>query len=257
MTTNFVKKLPDYLSWLMPTDVELVRIGNNADGGYLVPVVALAKADALLSMGLGENWTFDEEWHQLKPSTPIHMYDGTVVKALLPPVPWQWPDRDLVTMYEQFFNCTAGVRHYVEMIGKGPTDTNLERCIERLNANHILAKIDIEGGEYTMIDDIINNKDKIICLATEMHGVNTNRAQFEQATLMLCQEYDIVHVHSNIGVSPFGPEGLHDALEITFLRKDLCAGAPKRYELYRPGLDFANHLGMFDIEYYFDKPGTQ
>lgn len=255
--TNFKKQLPNHLDWLIPTDVELVRIGNDADGGYLVPKIILKKADALVSLGLGENWTFDEEWHALRPNDPIHMYDGTVTKSSLPQTPWQWPDRDLVSMYEQFFNCTPGVRHYVEMIGRNRAETDLETCINRIDSNNIFIKMDIEGGEYTLIDDIVKNKNKIVGIAAEMHFVNTNRALFHQAMLTLRREYAVVHVHSNIGVAPQGVEGLNDALEITFLRKDFCAKNPKRYELYKPGLDFVNHIGLFDIEYYFEQPDAK
>jgi hypothetical protein len=250
--TNFRKQLPNDLDWLKPWDVELARIGNPGDGGYLVPTALINKCDGLLSMGLGENWTFDEHWHELKPNDPIHMYDGTVTKASLPEHAWQWPDRDLCSMYEQFFNCTPGVRHYMEMIGNGRTDTNLETCIRRLGVKNIFLKMDIEGGEYTLIDDLIRYKDNILGMATEIHGVNTRRDLFCQSMFKICSEYVIVHVHANIGVPPFGPEGLTDALEITFLRKDLCEARTQRNELYIPGLDHGNHFGAFDMEYFFD-----
>lgn len=250
--TNFRKQLPNYLSWLKPWDVELVRIGNKADGGYLVPKSVIDQADGLLSMGLGENWSFDEHWRELKPTDPVHMYDGTVVKASLPETAWQWPDRNLNAMYEKFFNCTPGVKHYVEMIGNGRTDTNLKTCIDRLGVENIFLKMDIEGGEYTLIDDLIKFKQNILCMATELHGFNTNRQQFQNAVAKICSEYVIVHVHANVGVPPWGSEGLTDALEITFLRKDLCNSRTQRNELYLPELDSGNHFGLFDMEYFFE-----
>jgi hypothetical protein len=251
--TNFRKQLPDYLSWLKPWDVEMVRLGDGADGGYIIPTSVINKADALLSMGLGENWTFDENWKQLKPNDPVHMYDGTVTKASLPEIPWQWPNRNLVAMYEKFFNCTPGVKHYVEMIGNGRSDTNLEYCINRLGVKNIFLKMDIEGGEYTLIDDLVKFKDNIIGMATELHGFNTNRQRFYDAVTKICSQYVIVHVHANVGVLPLGVEGLTDAVEITFLRKDLCDSRTQRNELYMPGLDCTNHIGCFDMEYFFEK----
>jgi hypothetical protein len=50
---------------------------------------------------------------------------------------------------------------------------------------------------------------------------------------------------------PLGAEGLTDAVEITFLRKDLCESRTQRNELYLPELDAGNHKGVFDIEYFF------
>jgi hypothetical protein len=255
--TNFRKQLPNYLSWLTPWAVDMIRLGDGADGGYIIPASILDKADALLSMGLGENWTFDENWRQLKPNDPVHMYDGTVTKASLPEIPWQWPNRKLGELYEKFFNCTPGVKHYVEMIGNGRTDTNLETCINRLGSKNIFLKMDIEGGEYTLINDLIRLKDNIVCMATEMHGVNTNRPLFQAAVQKICTEYVIIHVHGNVGVPPWGVEGLTDALEITFLRKDLCDSRAQRHDFYLPNLDAGNHFDLFDIEYFFEEPNAK
>jgi hypothetical protein len=113
--------------------------------------------------------------------------------------------------------------------------------------------MDIEGGEYTLIDDLIRFKDNIIGMATELHGFNTMRGQFHDAVTKICSEYVIVHVHANVGVPPLGVEGLTDAVEITFLRKDLCDSRTQRNELYLPNLDITNHKGCFDMEYFFDE----
>jgi len=251
--TNAVKQLPDNLDWLIPVDVELVRLGDKTDGGYLIPKLALDSADALLSLGLGENWSFDEEWHQFKPNDPVHLYDGTKTKATfpLPQAVWnRFQPLDLVKMYTDFFQ--ENRRHWVENVGRNRGETPLATCLERLQGDKVFLKSDIEGGEYVILPELLEHSDRIICIAAEFHGVNSNRAQFKSAIMQLKEKYEIVHVHANI-TQPFGPEGLTEAIEITLLKKDLCQGAPKLYDFYRDQ-DYSNLINFWDMEYWFEEP---
>ena len=259
---NFIKQLPDELNWLIPTDVELVRIGDNTDGGYLIPKVALDKADALLSLGLGENWSFDTQWHELHPTDPIHIYDGTITKELYAKA---WPDGPLpgfnrpepfdpVELYENFWNTKDNLRHYVEMMGNRRGQTNLKTCLDRLNSNNTFVKMDIEGGEYPLISEFIEHKDRIIGIAAEFHQLTSNPQQFAQAFFQLREHFELVHLHGNITFQA-GAEGLTDGIELTFLRKDLCNSTKKRYKIYHE-LDRSNVLNFYDFEYWFNEPST-
>ena len=250
---NFIKQLPNDLDWLVPVDVEMVRLGDKTDGGYVIPKIAFDTADALLSLGLGENWSFDEDWHYFKPKDPIHLYDGTKTKLTFPLPEHVWnrfEPLDLTQMYTDFFQDNR--RHWVENIGNGRGETPLSVCLDRIKGKNVLLKSDIEGGEYTMIQDIVDNRDRIVSIAAEFHGVNTKRAQFKDAIMALKEHYEIVHVHANI-TQPFGPEGLTEAIELSLLRKDLCIGAEKLYKFYRD-IDYTNLIGYWDIEYWFEKP---
>lgn len=250
---NFVKQLPNSLDWLLPVDVESIRLGDKTDGGYVIPKVALEQADALLSLGLGENWSFDEEWYQLKPNDPIHLYDGTKTKLTFPMPEHVWnrfETLDLVSMYTNFFQ--GNRRHWVENIGNNRGETPLSVCLDRLGSSNVFLKTDIEGGEYIMLPDLLANHDRIMAIAAEFHGVNSKRDQFQAAIMALKEHYEITHVHANI-TQPFGPEGLTEAIEITLLRKDLCKGADKNYKFYRD-IDYSNLIGFFDLEYWFEKP---
>jgi len=250
---NAVIQLPDHLSWLCPVDVDLIRLGDKTDGGYLIPKIAFDTADSLLSLGLGENWSFDEEWHSLKPNDPVHLYDGTKTKLSFPPPNGVWnrfQPLDLVAMYENFFQ--GNRRHWTENIGNNRGETSLRLCLDRLGGKNVFLKTDIEGGEYTMLQDLLDNSNRIIAIAAEFHGVNSNRPQFQAAIMKLKEKYDIIHVHANI-TQPLGPDGLTEAIEITLLRKDLCPNAPKIYDFYRDQ-DYSNLIGFFDMEYWFEEP---
>ena len=56
---------------------DLIRLGKNNDCGYLVESKSIEKTTALISMGIGKNWRFEEDFieHQ---DIVIHAYDHSV-----------------------------------------------------------------------------------------------------------------------------------------------------------------------------------
>ena len=57
---------------------KLIRLGNNQDGGYLLPIVALKKSENLISFGLGDNFSFEMDFFKKKPNGLIYVFDHTV-----------------------------------------------------------------------------------------------------------------------------------------------------------------------------------
>jgi hypothetical protein len=111
--------------------------------------------------------------------------------------------------------------------------------------------MDIEGGEYVLINDLINYRDRITGMVMEFHFCNGNRTQFETAVKMLQAHYSIVHLHANNHVDT-GPEGLTDCLELTFMNNNPWQVNDKsRYNFYIDGLDFSNVAGREDYRYCF------
>lgn len=246
-------KLPPELLWLCPVDCpDLIRLGHNMDGGYIIPRSVMEKSDGLLSMGLGDDWTFDNDWHQAKPNDPIHMYDGSVSLDSLRININAGVRRhlDIKSMYSEFFKDNR--KHFVEHVGG--SSTSLATCLERIGVPQVFIKIDIEGGEYAMIDDFISNKDRITGFAMEIHGaqgVKGKNGQFDRAVEQLSEHYNIVHIHANNHVSS-DEYSITGCFEITWARKDLCPNTKLRYDVYLPGIDFPNVHGKEDAEYYFD-----
>jgi len=51
------------LNFLRPYEIkDLIRIGRNEDGGYIVPKEILNKSNFLLSFGMGSHWNFEEDF---------------------------------------------------------------------------------------------------------------------------------------------------------------------------------------------------
>ena len=78
-------QLPSFLRPLYKTD--LIRIGRDNDGGYLIPKQSLNQTKLLYSFGLSQDWSFEKEFYN-KASVKIVCYDQSVnwkffVKLLL------------------------------------------------------------------------------------------------------------------------------------------------------------------------------
>jgi hypothetical protein len=235
-------KLPNDLLCCLPKTIQdPIRIGCNSDGGYVVPRDLLHYCDDLLSGGLGENWSFDRHWKQIKPQSKIHVYDGTVSLNNL---------KDYLRLpYQEFFGQSAV--HFQENLG--PNHTDLNTAIKRLDSRRILLKMDIEGGEFALLDQILENRALFPGIVIEIHFANYLRSQFVQAVMTLRQHYELVHLHGN-NHTPLGAEGSCDCYEFTFIRSDLINdNTNDRHEFYLPGIDFSNVPGLKDWQFYFEK----
>jgi len=56
---------------------DLVRIGSQYDGGYVIPRRILDKTRSLLSFGLGNNWQFEKEFSRLSGARVV-CFDHTI-----------------------------------------------------------------------------------------------------------------------------------------------------------------------------------
>jgi hypothetical protein len=230
--------IPDYFNFLIPVAIQdPVRIGNNEDGGYLVPRAIVDRSEGLLGLGLGDNYTFEEDYRKLKPTAPIHLYDGTVDGNK-----WAEPRR---SKYIEFFNDAV---HHRENIDKN----NIVKALDQLGVTNILLKADIEYGEYEIIDDLWANADRIIAIVMEFHGCYKGSEQFKRAVDKFKELYEIVHIHGNNHTGM--RDGIHNCMELTFVRRDLVTDVTQRYDYYLPGFDFSNQPGHEDQYGYFETP---
>jgi len=239
--------LPPELNWFCPVKADnLVRLGGKMDGGYIVPQNAIDTAQGLLSFGLGDDWTFDQDWHNLKPSDPIHMYDASVTRDTVR-ISVNTGVRghlDLKSMYDEFFQ--GNRQHVPEFIGPD----NFAQALDRLGVDQIFVKMDIEGGEYAIIDQFVEHRDRIVGMAVEWHACDNRNPRWQEAVEKWKQYYDIVHVHGNNHVSP-DRDGVFGCMELTHVRKDLVNSTELRRQSYLTELDFSNVVGWQDFEYNF------
>lgn len=259
--------LPRELSFLAPSVVEdLIRVGNSNDGGYVIPRSLASEADFLVSFGLSEDWSFEEHLRQINPSIAIHVYDHTVsrdvlrqrlrtaVRALVRGVGTLnhlKERRKVLREYELFFQ--QPVIHYEQRVFnrmETPQDATFDQIFSRTHSQKILLKIDIEGTEYRIIDDILRFAERIVGVVIEFHDTEPLRPVFCSAVARLMDCFAIAHLHAN-NYGGLGHDGLPESLEITFVPGSAVQHSNKRSLLPLPGLDSPNDQRKPDYELRF------
>ena len=256
------------ISGLRPVACDsLVRMGSANDGGYVVPLSAVKAANVLLSFGLSHNWTFERDFKRLNPAVLIHCYDHTVsfqttieysVRQLLISIlrfsgtalrrAAAWLD------YPIFFR--GNVIHFKTRVwpDRQQESATIDDIFGRLPPeSRVFVKMDIEGSEYRVLDDLLRHADTIEAIAIEFHDIDMLVQRFNELTEKIKEKFHIVHIHANnhMGVTPCN---FPIALEVSFLNRRNFASIPERslLEYPVPGLDQPNNPRSPDIKLNFD-----
>jgi hypothetical protein len=261
--------LPASLNFLAPSvGFDLIRLGSTHDGGYVVDRKSILEADALISLGISTDWSFDQAFLKLNPGIPVHGYDHTVSEKFFKRGFRKSVKRflslrsnfgevmecfHLLKNYQDFFQ--GKNRHFQQRVHNRhdlDCDATFQEIIDRIDGKNIFLKIDIEGSEYRIIDEVLKNTSKINAIAIEFHDTEPLRLVFCNAVQKLLNEFEIIHIHGN-NCSPVGVDGLPEALEITFVRKNAAiTNEKKQVELPLAGLDTPNNVSREDYPLRFD-----
>jgi hypothetical protein len=237
-------KLPKELSYLRPIKFNnLIRLGNTSDGGYVVPEITLKKIDGVISFGLNDDWSFEESLlDHIDKEINVHIYDHSVgIKAYFRQLcnnllsiyglsslifgtqKWRNIFSSISTIYNYLIFFKGNIKHFKNRVYNRidfPCDIEIHEIFEKQkNCKNILLKMDIEGGEYRILDEILKYSDKVPIITCEFHEVGPLRMTFEKNIKELQKEYQIVHIHGN-NVVGCSIDGLPDVLEITFINKN-------------------------------------
>jgi hypothetical protein len=208
-TTN-PSRLLEFMQLIKPytTNHQLLRIGGNADGGYLIPD-DLNGISACFSPGVENTSTFESEL--AAKGIKSFMADYSVDSV---------PVKNPLFSFEKKYLGTDNNEMYTRL------DTWIERCAP--DKNDFLLQMDIEGAEYGVIlDTAESDLAKFRIMVIEFHYVDElcNHFGFEFINLTfqkILKQFEIVHIHPNNSNKPFNFHGfdLFHAMEFTFLRKD-------------------------------------
>lgn len=251
-------------------------MGRDNDGGYVLPEAAIASADALLSLGLNDDWSFDRAFNRLRPGAPIMGYDPTIsrgkfwLKALgrtlvLPLAMLVKPRRSLTRClhswrvaadYGPFF---GGPARHVRLWISDRTDDGRIALGDALaapvfaGARRLVLKMDIEGGEYPAFASLpLSALAQTSLILVEFHDLSGRLPELERLARSLSPDFAVVHVHAN----NFAPirNGIPDVLEVVWMRRGICVVDPGQPmpELPLPGLDQPNRSWLPDIILRFE-----
>ena len=222
----------------IPKNIELIRIGSNNDGGYLVPNI-IHEISSCFSAGIGNNISFEKDLINRKIS--VFGADGTLDS--LPEVQKNY----------NFLKKNICICDDEENI-RFETWVNLNAS----NSNSLIGQIDIEGGEYNLIIDTpLNVLKKFKILVIEFHNLNliSNKINcnfYLSVFKKILSIFNICHLHINNSEKPINIKGINipPVIEFTLLRKDFYGNNFQSISIPHK-LDQRNLINKDD--YFFDK----
>lgn len=193
---------------------DLLRIGKNNDGGYLVETSSIQNAKSLISFGIGKDWSFEMHLKKIK-NIPIFAYDHTIERY------------EELPQFKSFFNKLRNNHFFRKKIGQILIENNtvsIEKIINDLNLYFLglevpfFLKIDIEGSEYVILDDLIKFSKSISGIVIEFHDVHINL----DIILRFIKEIDLdlCHIHAN-NWGGVDSNNIPKVLELTFSRNPI------------------------------------
>jgi len=187
----------------------LIRLGQDYDGGYLIDERDVAASSALLSFGLNDDWSFERDFLRRRP-VPLQAYDATLTPRYLVKRLWRSLKRlkpheikgslHSLLDFPGFF--AGNRRHFPRYVGLDGVPgyvsfANVMRTLDETlhGQSGIFVKIDIEGSEYRILDDLLEHASRFSALAIEFHDVDIHLAALERFVSRL--PLKLIHVHAN------------------------------------------------------------
>lgn len=264
---------------------DLVRVGRPVDGGYVLPERAVLACTHLIGMGISDDWSFEEDLLERNPSAQLVAVDGSVsvkrfgraalnklvfacsrllkgeikrARRALLEAKWS------VATALKFGRFFAGAdRLFVEKMVRADRSADGITWAEVLallrpetnRPKSIVLKVDIEGGEYDLLPDLLRESQDVSLLVIEFHDCGTRWREFEFAIEQLKVLFAVVHVHGNNYIPLIPGTDVPDVLEITLLKRDLFTEADvfssHTTEYPIRGLDFPNDASKVDYPLTF------
>ena len=268
--------LPADLNFLVPFETKMVRMGPREDGGYVLPESVSADTRYLYSLGISTDWRFESAIASSNPGLEIRAYDhnaGSLIffyiairnlfsgyvmgsdDSFRARIRMSWRYLVLGLRFRMFFKFGRRFyRKWVRSVSKSSDDVAFVDSMKLIpDYGNLLIKIDIDGGEYELVNDLVEEikrrKNQITCIVMELHDTELQRAEFSALVRSIQEHLPIVHIHGN-NCAITASDGLPTVVEITFARKDSVSAQPV-LDFPRSGLDYPNDSSLPDCEFSF------
>ena len=245
-------------SYLQPYKANKIRLGSEFDGGYVVPNNSVVDADCLLTFGVSTNIDFEKDFNRLNPGASVFMLDPFIgpfndfkrlIKRILKlkkPIirniqlkkNKNYKEKPKTLLKEIYTRMVHWMGFYlfisknnVKFWGKGIAISTNKKFIsfaDYFRENNItrkksvVLKIDIEGNEYPLFNEILNYIHNINVLLLELHDVSENEEIIETFIAGLKNKgLYLIHIHGN-NTDICDENGLPNTLELTFTTSSYC-----------------------------------
>ena len=243
---ELVSLLKKYTVYDSNGEVNLVRLGKENDGGYVVSEVSLRNAKALLGYGVNTDISFEEEFSE-KYGKDSYGFDCTIDNI------------EIKNKLTHFVPECIKKDGFLEAKGSKLKESSFNQQLKNLNLENkkLFIKMDIEGDEYETLYDILNQAPNITGIAMELHFYS-NIDQFKEAEKLLKalnKDFYLVNVHANNCVwQKFTAKNVRGnipkLLQLSYVNKNLVDNAKISDDQKHPSkLDTPNSRSQKEIEF--------
>jgi hypothetical protein len=133
-------------------------------------------------------------------------------------------------------------------------DVSIQKCFRNFPSREaVFLKMDIEGGEYDLLPDIIasakSGQRKFSGMCIEFHEIDSREKEFLHLITELQSEFRIVHLHANNCVDIVGD--FPSVIEVSFAPTHMV-GQERVLELPRQHCDWPNDGSREDYHLVFE-----
>lgn len=226
----------------------LLRVGPNQDGGYLVGKKSLVNSTHLISLGIFDDWEFEKEFLKKNHTIKINCYDDVLS------VNWLFKNIFKYLINLKFNLTVKKIKIFIDyFFVKKKINFNKKKIISKdlleisKGKKDIFLKIDIEGSEYRILNDILDIEKNLVGMIIEFHDVDLHLDRIENFVKNL-KFLKLIHIHPN-NYGKLDSENDPTLIEVTFEKNpDLISE-----EIYLPNnLDYKNRPNSNDIELKFN-----
>jgi len=202
----------------------LIRIGSYSDGGYLIEENSFQNSNFLIGGGINDNWEFEKQFQKpfigiddrLSIAYLVQRLIINFLKALL--LKKQYLIKSIKNIFDYTLNKKNFLNGYISNYddnSKGyiTLKTIIDKYYSKKSSNSIFLKLDIEGSEYRILNDIITLQDYFSGIVIEFHDIDLHLDKILKFIEQL--DMSLVHIHPN----NFGGVDLNDdpkVVEISF-----------------------------------------
>ena len=204
---------------------ELIRLGRNSDGGYIVPKELIK--DELISCGINDEVSFESDYIKHNENAKIYSYDGSIN---------EFPIENHKNIIWEKLNIDKN---------DSKNTISLNTIFEKFNLidkKSVMLKIDIEGAEYNSFKDF-KYMNCISCLVIEIHNILKDQVKFEELMSYINKTHTLIHKHDNNcgGYFKYCNITYANCYELTFVNNNFIDKKEVNYiKLPIKNLDFVN-----------------
>jgi hypothetical protein len=179
---------------------KLLRLGRNNDGGYLICEKSLYDSSCLISLGINDDWTFEKHFFEIRKNLKVECYDDQISLFFLIK---NFIKSFLVIFYlfnlKNFLRSLYNIFEYpiikkkLNIIKKKISYNDLNKIL--YNKKNLFIKIDIEGFEYRILEDILKNQKNIKGMVIEFHDCDLHESKIINFIKQL--DLKLIHIHAN------------------------------------------------------------